>query len=276
MNSAAECAAIVRDRDRDRYLADLFAPEAARAHLFAIHAFNAEITAIADRVSEPTLGEIRLNWWREAIADGGAGQPVATALAETIRQYRLPVSAFDNLLTARVFDLYADPMPTLNDLEGYAGETSSALMQMAAIVLAGGSDPGTAELSGRAGVAHALSGLMRALPFHAARRKSYLPADMAAAHGLNIEEMFAGRATPALASLLAELRAIARKHLAAARVALRSLEPALLPAFLPLALVEPHLRQTEKPGFDPLKNPAEIAPWRKQWLLWRAARRGLA
>ena len=38
----------------------------------------------------------------------------------------------------------------------------------------------------------------------------------------------------------------------------------------------PHFRRMEKPGFDPLNTPAEIAPWRKQWLLWRAARRGLA
>jgi phytoene synthase len=275
MGFHAECAAIVRARDRDRYLADLFVPEAARGHLFALHAFNAEVAAIAGRVSEPTLGEIRLSWWREALAGGGSGHPVATALSETIAKFRLPQPAFDNLLTARVFDLYDDPMPTLNDLEGYAGDTSSALMQMAAIVLAGGADPDTAELAGRAGVAYALTGLLRALPFHAARRKSFLPADLVAAHGVDLDDVFAGRTTPALASLLAELRAVVRRHLAAAQTGLEHLDAALIPAFLPLALVEPHLRKMEKPGFDPLKSSAEIAPWRKQWALWRGARRGL-
>ena len=44
--------------------------------------------------------------------------------------------AFDRLLDARVFDLYDDPMPSLNDLEGYAGDTESALIQLGAIILA--------------------------------------------------------------------------------------------------------------------------------------------
>ena len=34
----------VRRDDRDRYLTDLFAPEAARPHLFALHAFNTDTT----------------------------------------------------------------------------------------------------------------------------------------------------------------------------------------------------------------------------------------
>ena len=33
---------------------------------------------------------------------------------------------FVDLIDARIFDLYDDPMPSLNDLEGYCGETSSA------------------------------------------------------------------------------------------------------------------------------------------------------
>ena len=51
--------------DRDRYLADLFAPADARPHLFALHAFNVEIARVRGKVSEPMPGEIRLQWWRE-------------------------------------------------------------------------------------------------------------------------------------------------------------------------------------------------------------------
>ena len=42
---------------------------------------------------------------------------------------------FDDYLEARIFDLYDDPMPTRADLEGYCGETASALIQLAAMVL---------------------------------------------------------------------------------------------------------------------------------------------
>ena len=59
-----------------------------------------------------------------------------------------------------VFDLYDDTMPTLNDLEGYCGETSSSLIRLGAMILADGSDPGAADAAGHAGVAYALTGLL--------------------------------------------------------------------------------------------------------------------
>jgi 15-cis-phytoene synthase len=274
MDASAHCADIVRRADHDRYLADLFAPEAARAHLFALHAFNSEVARIRDSVSEPTLGEIRLQWWHDALHGDPGGHPVASALKQAIEKFRLPLGAFDNLIEARKFDLYDDPMPSLNDLEGYAGETSSALMQLAAIVLAGGEDPDTTELSGHGGVAYALTGLMRALPSHAQRRQCYLPGDLVGAYGVSLEDVFAGHATPPLAALLTEMRAIARRHLATARKLLAGIDQALMPAFLPLALVEPHLRLLEKPGLDPLRMSSGMMPWRRHWILWRAARRG--
>jgi len=269
------CAGIVRERDPDRYLSDLFAPETARRGLFALHAFNAEIARVRDAVSEPLPGEIRLQWWRDAIVNGEAsGNPVAEALNETIRAASLPLTAFDNLLSARTFDLYDDPMPTLNDLEGYAGETVSIVFQLGAWVLAGG-DPGTAEAAGHGGVAYALTGLMLTLARHAARGQSYLPADLMAANGVNGTDVLAGRSTPELKNLLKHLRSIAREHLAKAREVLTSAPPGVTPAFLPLALVEPRLRLMDRPGYEPLAAPRDVSPWRRQWLIWRASRGGL-
>ena len=196
MDEYEHCARTARELDRDRYIADLFAPQPARKHLFALHAFSAEVARIRDMVSDPVLGEIRLQWWRDALLGGGGGHPVATALIETIRAFALPLGGFEGLLDARIFDLYDDQMPSLRDLEGYTGETSSALIQLGAIVLAGGHDPRVAGAAGHAGVAYALTGLMRALPIHAARGQCYLPADIAAAHGFD-RAMLGGRASDA-------------------------------------------------------------------------------
>ena len=276
MDPPAHCADIVHTADRDRYLADLFAPAAARPHLFALHAFNSEVARIRDSVSEPALGEIRLQWWHDALHGDPGGHPVASALKQAIETFRLPLDAFDNLLEARKFDLYDDPMPSLNDLEGYAGETSSALMQLATIVLAGGEDPGTTELAGHGGVAYALAGLLGALPRHAERRQSYLPGDLVAAHGVDLDDVFAGRTTPPLLALLSEMRSIVRRHLDIARKLIAGIDQALMPAFLPLALVEPRLRILEKPGFDLLRMSSAMLPWRRHWILWRAAKRGTA
>lgn len=273
MDSFAHAMEVVRAGDRDRYLAALFAPEPARRHLFAVHAFNVEIARVRDATDEPGLGEIRLQFWRDALHTDGAGHPVGKALVETIAAFGLPLDAFDRLIEARRFDLYDDPMPSLNDLEGYAGDTSSSLIQIAAIVLAGGRDPDIAEIAGHGGVAYALTGLMRALPRHASRGQSYLPSDLLDIHGVDRATVFSGQSSPALTAALAELRAVARRHLAAARAMIGEFDPVVFPAILPLALVEPQLAGMDRPDFDPFASKAGISQLRRQWILWRAARR---
>src|SRR5688500_3964622 len=172
-NSAySSCEELVRDNDPDRYFAAFFAPADKRPHLSAHYAFNRKIARVREAVSDPMLGEIRLQWWRDALQGEARGDvranPVAAALDDTIVAFRLPRQALVDLVDARVLDLYDDPIPTLNDLEGYCGETSSSLIRLASIVLTGG-DPGSADRPGHAGVAYALTGLLRAFPWHARR-----------------------------------------------------------------------------------------------------------
>ena len=81
----------VRAADRDRYLSVLYAPEDKRPALFALYAFNAEIASVRDRIREALPGEIRLQWWRDAIAKGEAGgHPLAEALLAAISRHGLP------------------------------------------------------------------------------------------------------------------------------------------------------------------------------------------
>lgn len=270
----ARVADAVRRRDRDRYLCDLFAPEAARRHLFALHAFNAEIARVRDAVSDPTLGEIRLQWWRDAIANRAAsGHPIADALIAAIETFHLPEAAFQRMIDSRVVDLYDDALPTLRDLEGYAGDTASALFQLAAIVLAGGQNPGTAEGAGHAGVAFALTGILRSLHVNARRGQTFLPNDMIVTRKLDTGTLARGERTAELKTLLRDLGTIARQHLAEAEREIGDLVPPVRAAFLPVALVEPHLKRMERDTYDPFSDEAELPPWRRQWIIWRAARR---
>ena len=166
-------------------------------------------------------------------------------------------------------------MPSLNDLEGYAGETEASLLQLGALILAGGDDPGTSEVAGHAGVALTIVRLLRALPRHAARGQCYLPADLMAKHGVDRESLLAGVASPPLAALIGELCTIAAGHLAAARDAARGMDTSLLPAFLPLAPVDMDLKALRRSARDPFRQGTGPAPWRRQWAIWRAARRGM-
>lgn len=268
---------VVRQYDKDRYLSALLAPEAHRPALMALYAFSAEIARIRELVSEPLPGEVRLQWWRDLLegTEHGAvaSNPVANALLRTIETYSLPGKGLVAMTEARVFDLYDDQMPSLNDLEGYAGETVSGLVQLACLVLNNGEDPGTATAAGHAGVAYALTGLMRALPWHAARRQMYLPADVCVRHNLDTESVFRGDTTPELKAVLAELRDHVRHHLGRVRQAASGVPASCDSAFLPLVLVEPFLEKLEAPGHDPLKHVAEMSQLRRQWLMWRASGR---
>src|SRR5216683_1585997 len=103
-------ARLVRQHDRDRFLTALFAPAARRDELLALYAFNYEIAKTREVVSEPVLGQIRLQWWRESLDAIYAGDPVrghevATPLAAAIRGRGLTRAHFDALIAAREFDL---------------------------------------------------------------------------------------------------------------------------------------------------------------------------
>jgi 15-cis-phytoene synthase len=269
-DASGYCAELVRAADRDRYLAALFAPAEHRAALYALYAFNSEVARVREVAREPLPGEIRLQWWSDVLRGerGGeaAANPVAAALLASTERHGLPVDELIELVEARRFDLYDEPMATLDELETYARNTSSLLFSLASRILCGTEAEGVAQPAGRA---YTLAGLMRALPVHAARHQLYLPLELIERHAVKMADIFAGRSSPGLNACLAELRDVVRRYLAAARERLRTLPREALPAFLPLALVGPALDRLER---SDAFAPAELAPWRRQWLLWRAAR----
>ncbi|MCB8822112.1 phytoene/squalene synthase family protein [Microvirga rosea] len=271
----SHCEALVREADPDRFWASQFAPADKRPHIHALHAFNYEIARVRDSVREAVLGEIRLQWWRDALQGEARGDvkanPVAAALDDTIVKFRLPRAALVSVIDARIFDLYDDPMPSLNDLEGYCGETSSSLIRLASIILMGGSDPGNADAAGHAGVAYAVTGLLRAFPWHARQGQVFLPADILGRHGVVRDDIVTGRGGPGLKGALADLRAVARRHLDQVRTLRPTIPPDAAPAFRMLALVEPYLRQMERPDYDPFHSQVDLPRWRKIWALWRKA-----
>jgi len=277
-DDARHCLDLVRSADKDRFLTGLFAPEEGRRGLFALYAFNIELARVRDMVSEPQLGEMRLTWWRDVVAAIYKGEvtahPVAGELGRAIEAGGLPEAGLVNMIEARRGDLYDDPMPSLGDLEGYLGETASALMQMGALVLAGQQAAGAANAAGLAGVAFGLTGLLRSLPLHRARGQCFLPADVLARHGLTAAHVLSGRFDAPMAAAVAELTAHALDRLIKARSLRNTVPEAALPAFLPASLVDGYLKRLARKGFNPLEHVAEVPQMARQWRLWRSARAG--
>lgn len=266
----AACEAQVRRDDPDRWLASLFWPEAARRHTHALLAFSLEVAKVRATVSEPMLGEIRFQWWRDAINAGqGGGNPVAKALLDTVARFNLDAERLLALIEARSFDLYDDPMPSEAALERYARDTSSTLFEAVARILAPGRLPPPAlDAAGRA---YAITGLLRGLPWQVMKGQLFIPLDVLRRFQLPPEEVLAHRNSPALGIVLNAMRAKARVHLRMMRGSLAAADPGAA-ACLPAFLCEPYLNQMEKPGLDPFATPIELPTWRRQWILWRAAR----
>jgi phytoene synthase len=263
------CAELVRNTDRDRFVATLFASSQHRNALYALYAFDLEIGHVRDIAREPMPGEIRLQWWREVLQGQRTGEanasPVAAAILNTIEINHLPLGEMLDLIEARRFDLYNEPMMTVAQLEEYAVKTSSAVIGMAARIV--GTD--AAATVRPAGIAYAIASLLAALPKHVGRGQLYLPVQLLEKHDVGLRDVFAGRSSASLNAAASELRSIARAHLRAAVEMIGDLPRPALPAFLPLAPLRRWLDRLER---SDAFAPPVLSPWRRQWLIWRAAR----
>ncbi|MCO5145800.1 MAG: phytoene/squalene synthase family protein [Aquamicrobium sp.] len=267
----------LRRSDPDRYLSTLYAPQAVRADLTALYLFNAEIASIRDRIREPLPGEVRIQWWRDMLAGGkpaAGGYPLAEALLDAIQRHNLPLDAFDRYLEARIFDLYDDPMPSRADLEGYCGETASAVIQLAALMLEPEAAPAFAPAAGHAGCAQAIAGLVRLMPLHRARGQCYVPGDILAAAGASRDDIAGTGESEAARRALAAFIELGREHAARFAEAAKGMPVSLRPAFLPASLAFPYLKRAAAAGAQPLRRVVDISPLRRHWTMLRFAARG--
>ncbi|AEQ51485.1 phytoene/squalene synthase family protein [Pelagibacterium halotolerans] len=276
-DSLALAADQLRELDRDRYAASLVIPAQYRAAVQSVFAFSAEIAAIRERVSEPVPGEIRLQWWVDAIEGEGHGaiasNPVADALFRTLERHELPSGPLLRLLAARRFDLYHDPMPDIGQFEGYAGETVSVLYQYAAMILAGGPVDQAADAAGHLGVAQALAGHVRAFGYNASRGQLFLPLALFAAHGVREADIYAGKDSEGLRAALAQAGELAQGHADKAAHAVAELDGSIKPAFASLALVRADIRALARQANQPFTaRPAPSAFGRLWSVIWWALR----
>jgi phytoene/squalene synthetase len=207
------CAELVRRGDPDRFLAVMAAPAEARAQLFPLYAFNLEVARAPWVAQEPLSAEMRLQWWRDVVANAASGaakaHEVAGPLHDLIRDFGLPVAVMDRLITARRWDIHRDPHDGPEALAAYLDDTGAGLMWLAARALGA---PDSAEEAVRAyGWAAAAAAYLVAAPKLAARGRQPL--------------------LPGLAE--ADLAGQGLQRLQAARAARKTVPRAVAPALLP-------------------------------------------
>lgn len=271
------CGREVRKYDNDHFLAGLFTPTERREAMFALYAFNLEIAKTREVVSEPILGQMRLQFWRDGIEavyeDGPVPRHgVMDPLAEAARGLGLSRVLFDRLIDAREADLDDTPPADLTCLVNYAEVTGAPLVQLALEIL-GVRDEAAMAAGRHVGIAYALAGILRAAPFLARQNRQRLPEDLMQRHGARSEDLFAGRSSAELRSVVGEIADVARRHLDEARALRRQVPKAAVPALLPATLADLHLGVIARERNDVFAPRVLLPnPFRQMKLGWAAMR----
>jgi phytoene synthase len=267
-----------RAYERDRYLAALLAPRTFRADLIAVAAFGGEIARIPSHVTEPTMGEVRLQWWRDALAaaakGAATGHPIADAVGTAMRRHGIPLDLAGQVTEAVSLRLSDAPPADDEALRSHLARTEGALFTLAWRILAGPSAGPDPELLASAGQTYGLARTLYEFPAVLAQGRTLVPQTRLDNSGVSLDILRSGGRPDVVRALLAELAVEARSRLAGIAPVLRRASPTLRTALLPIALVEPYLRSFEKQRYHRPSSIAEISPLTRVWRIWLAHRIG--
>ena len=267
----AYCMDLVREADRDRYLTVLLAPAGVRAALFVLYAFKVEVEKTHAVVSEPMLGQIRLQWWRESLDGIYAGSPrrhaVVTPLAEIVRQHALDRTLFDRIIDGHERDLDPAPFEDMNALAAYCGDVDGALVALAMTVLAGRPEGGRSALSEAVGSAYGMANLIRRMATNRASGPLAVPESVASVNGLAPDALrTVARDNADLNAAVADVARAVEERIAKGRANCRAALAADRSALLHLTLARGILRRLKKAQYAPFDarvvEPAPGEIWR--------------
>jgi len=281
------CFDAARTHAYDRYVAALLSPAGVRDDLVVWAGVVGEIERIPFLVSEPMLGEIRLQWWRDWLDGLGpvgdnpqthtqSGNPLADAMADAIERHQLPRQLIFALLEARISDLYADPFDNVAEFDAYLCATEGAAFDIACRIAAQGIQTPSADVVKAAAVTYGTARVLSKLGMFAGRGRWALPNNFAGeeARFLDTDTLDPDGAELRARSLSAGC-AHARRAFAEVRGLLASVDKAVRCALLPVALVEPYLQRLERIEGDIFHaGITQVTPLTRVWRLWLAARWG--
>lgn len=267
------CLDEVRRLDHDRYLTALFLPVQARADVLALYAFNLEVARTREIVSEPILGQIRLQWWRETLegiyAETPREHPVVAALTTACQRNQLDRGSLEALVDAREADMDDTPPSDLAALEAYGRETSGRLSELVMRILGG--DDRAIMTAQNIGTAWALIGLARSVAFHAQSQRIYIPDDLLTEYEVERRKVFDLKPTAGLDAAVRRIVERAEVLLQNARIARADIPGTQRKGLLLATLADRHIANMRKAGFDPFAFPVldPAGPIRLTWNAWR-------
>jgi phytoene synthase len=268
-----------RAYERDRYLSALLAPGAVRSDLLVLAAFAGDVGRIPSFVSEPMMGELRLQWWRDTVGGGAAqaaatGNPIADLMNAVVGKYSLHKDCLTDLIESQSLLLDGEGFASDAELDQYIDKREGALSRLYADVLCPGGL--TADEAGVVRGASRAIGYTRVLIEAAARRfegRVLFPRSRLEAAGLSRPAVLAGAEDGSkLAALFAVYRAMALDEYRAVHARWRGLRRGVRLSVLPVVLVARYLRAHEAAGLSAMSQVPDILPLCRVSALWGGAR----
>ncbi len=265
MDDHAYCASQVRAFDSDRFVTALFAPASRRTDLIALYAFNLELARSREMVSERTLGQIRLQWWRDAIAECYEGRArrhqVVQPLAAAIERHGLSRDLFDRIIDAREADFDPSPPDNIESFIAYANNSSGTLNRLALTIL-GVEEENAQQVAAAVGTAWVLAGTARGLRHLLMTGRRPLPGELMAKHGLTHARLEGLKPEKQVRAVVEELSSIALKVIEKRVKATSKAVPVMLQSML----IRAYLKRLAASGYNPFDErnlrPLPYRTWR--------------
>ncbi|KAJ1303417.1 hypothetical protein OPQ81_011608 [Rhizoctonia solani] len=275
------CQELVRKHDYEAYLCSYFYPRSAQPGYFALRAFNIELAMIRETVSRPIIGKMRMQFWRDAVKSINDNRPmkhpIVIALHEASQNAhgKLHPYHLKRMIDARDEDLDRESHMTLEGVTQYAESTSSTLLYLLLGLLHQGHSDILSHAASHVGIAHSFATLLRALPFHASKRRMIIPVEITAKHGVRQEEVFrTGGDAQGIDDAVFEFATVANDHIITARDTFKDsgVPDEAMPVFLSAVPVASFLSRLEAVNFDAFAPQLQAKSWKLPLNIWRASR----
>jgi squalene synthase HpnC len=210
------CARLAREHYENFPVASWMLPPSTRPHIAAIYAFARTADDFADEGDRPPAERLALldDWGRrlhEAVIDPAAADGVFGPLAATIRERRLDVTLFDDLLSAFRQDVQVTRYERWEDIVDYARRSANPVGRLV-LQVCGYREPRLAELSDRVCTALQFANFWQDVERDWGKGRVYVPAEIVRAAGADERDLAARCVTPewrrAFADVVSRTRAL--------------------------------------------------------------------